>query len=47
MRNRDKKYFAALAFYVFLWLPTLAYAFIIYRNSELDWGPILGATPGS
>ncbi len=40
------KYFASLAFYVFLWLPTLAYAFIIYRSSELDWGPILGGYVG-
>lgn len=41
------KYFAALTFYVFLWLPTLAYALIIYRNSgDLDWGPILGGYAG-
>ena len=40
------KYGAALAFYVFLWLPTLAYALIINRNSDLDWGPILGGYVG-
>ncbi|MCP4655944.1 MAG: ABC transporter permease subunit [bacterium] len=34
------KYLAALAFYVFLWLPTLVYTVIIARNSEVDWGPI-------
>lgn len=40
------KYFAALAFYVFLWLPTLAYAFIISRSSDLDWGPVFGGYVG-
>ncbi len=34
------KYLASLAFYVFLWLPTLAYVVIVARNSEVDWGPI-------
>lgn len=34
------KYFAALLFYLFLWLPTLTYVFIISRNSTVDWGPI-------
>lgn len=35
------KYLAALAFYLFLWLPTLAYAAIVARSSaELDWGPV-------
>jgi ABC-2 type transport system permease protein len=34
------KYLAALTFYLFLWLPTLAYAGIIAYYSEVDWGPI-------
>ena len=34
------KYFAAFCFYIFLWLPTLAYVFIIGRAGEVDWGPI-------
>lgn len=34
------KYLAALAFYAFLWLPTLAYVVIVERYSEVDWGPI-------
>ena len=34
------KYFAALAFYLFLWLPTLVYVAIIAQYSTLDWGPI-------
>lgn len=34
------KYFAALAFYVALWLPTLSYAAILAHYSTVDWGPI-------
>ena len=34
------KYLAALTFYLFLWLPTLAYAGIIAYHSEVDWGPV-------
>jgi ABC-2 type transport system permease protein len=34
------KYLAALAFYAFLWLPTLVYAFIVDRASEIDWGTV-------
>lgn len=34
------KYLAALLFYAFLWLPTLAYALIIDYYGELDWGPV-------
>ncbi len=34
------KYLAALAFYLFLWLPTLAYAGLIAWQSEVDWGPV-------
>ncbi len=34
------KYLAALAFYAFLWLPTLAYAGIVAYNSEIDWGVV-------
>ncbi len=34
------KYLAALTFYVFLWLPTVVYAIILSRYSEVDWGPV-------
>ena len=34
------KYLAALTFYLFLWLPTLAYAGLIAWQSEVDWGPV-------
>lgn len=34
------KFLAALAFYIFLWLPTLAYAGILAYYSEVDWGPV-------
>ena len=34
------KYLAALAFYLFLWLPTLAYAGLIAWQSEVAWGPV-------
>ncbi len=40
------KYLAALIFYVFLWLPTMGYAFIIDRGGGLDWGPIIGGYVG-
>ena len=34
------KYFAALAFYVFLWLPTGVYVLVVAQHSSVDWGPI-------
>ncbi|NJL29405.1 MAG: ABC transporter permease subunit [Thermoanaerobaculia bacterium] len=34
------KYLAALSFYCFLWLPTLAYVAVVGRSSKVDWGPI-------
>ena len=34
------KYLAALAFYVFLWLPTLVYVLLVAQHSTVDWGPI-------
>ncbi len=34
------KYLAALVFYVFLWLPTVTYALLLSRHSEVDWGPV-------
>ena len=34
------KFLAALAFYVFLWLPTLAYPMVLDYYSEVDWGPV-------
>jgi ABC-2 type transport system permease protein len=38
------KYLAALAFYTFLWLPTLVYALIIDRYGDVDWGPVAGTS---
>ena len=40
------KYLAALAFYVFLWLPTLVYAAVLDYHSELDWGPVVSGYLG-
>lgn len=34
------KYLAALAFFAFLWLPTLAYPALLSYYSEVDWGPV-------
>lgn len=34
------KYLAVFVFYLFLWLPTLAYAVVVDRFSDLDWGTI-------
>ena len=34
------KYFGALLFFAFLWLPTLVYVAIMARKLPLDWGPI-------
>jgi len=34
------KFLAALGFYVFLWLPTLAYPILLAYYSEVDWGPV-------
>ncbi len=40
------KYLAALAFYLFLWLPTVVYAIILSRYSEVDWGPVASGYVG-
>jgi gliding motility-associated transport system permease protein len=40
------KYLAALTFYACLWLPTLAYALLISRQSEVDWGPVAAGYVG-
>lgn len=40
------KFFAALVFYAFLWLPTAAYAVLLARSSEVDWGPIASGYVG-
>lgn len=40
------KYAAAMCFYVFLWLPTVAYVLIISRAGEVDWGPIVSGYVG-
>lgn len=34
------KYFAALVFWVVLWLPTVAYAVVVSVYSPLDWGVV-------
>ena len=34
------KYLAALTFYLFLWLPTLAYVGIVAYFENVDWGPV-------
>jgi ABC-2 type transport system permease protein len=34
------KYLAALAFYLFLWLPTVAYAAIVDHYGDIDWGTV-------
>jgi len=34
------KYLGALAFYVFLWLPTVLYGVILEAYAEVDWGPV-------
>jgi ABC-2 type transport system permease protein len=40
------KYFAAFAFYLFLWAPTLIYVAVIRAHSPVDWGPIAAAYVG-
>ena len=40
------KYFAALAFYLFLWAPTLLYVAIVRWFTPVDWGPIGAAYLG-
>jgi len=34
------KFFGAMAFYLFLWLPTLSYVAVLRRYSEIDLGPL-------
>jgi ABC-2 type transport system permease protein len=34
------KFFGALAFYLFLWLPTLSYIVLLRHYSEIDMGPL-------
>jgi ABC-2 type transport system permease protein len=40
------KYAAALAFYLFLWAPTLVYVFVIRAFTPVDWGPIAASYLG-
>lgn len=40
------KYLASLVFYVFLWLPTLAYPALLSYYSEVDWGPVAAGYVG-
>ncbi|HEY8239867.1 MAG TPA: ABC transporter permease [Kiritimatiellia bacterium] len=45
------KYFGAVSFYVMLWLPTVAYVFILRRFSSvmapIDFGPMMGGYLGA
>lgn len=41
------KYLGAFLFYVFLWLPTLAYPLLLERYGELDWGPVAAGYLGT
>ena len=41
------KFLAALAFYVFLWLPILAYPAFVELHGEVDWGLIAAAFAGT
>ena len=40
------KYLASLTFYACLWLPTLVYAVLIARQSDVDWGPVAAGYVG-
>jgi len=40
------KYLASLTFYMFLWLPTLAYAGMIASYEDVDWGPVMAGYLG-
>ena len=40
------KYLAALVFYIFLWVPTLAYALILEKYADVDWGPVASGYVG-
>ncbi len=40
------KYFAALAFYLFLWAPTLIYVAIVRSVGPVDWGPVAASYLG-
>ncbi|HEX2253687.1 MAG TPA: ABC transporter permease subunit [Thermoanaerobaculia bacterium] len=41
------KFLAALAFYLFLWLPTLAYPAFVELYGEVDWGLVAGGYAGT
>jgi ABC-2 type transport system permease protein len=41
------KYLAALAFWIALWLPSLAYVLVLSRYSQIDVGPILSGYLGT
>ncbi|MEO1084154.1 MAG: ABC transporter permease [Acidobacteriota bacterium] len=41
------KFFAALAFYGFLWLPTLLYPVLVGRHTDVDWGPVASGYLGT
>jgi ABC-2 type transport system permease protein len=40
------KYLAALGYYLFLWLPTLAYVLVVQYFSKVEWGPIAAGDLG-
>ncbi|MEM1178696.1 MAG: ABC transporter permease [Acidobacteriota bacterium] len=41
------KFFAALTFYGFLWLPTVAYPVLVGRHTDVDWGPVASGYLGT
>ncbi|MEM8995552.1 MAG: ABC transporter permease [Acidobacteriota bacterium] len=41
------KFFAAFAFYGFLWLPTLLYPVLVGRHTDIDWGPVASGYLGT
>jgi ABC-2 type transport system permease protein len=41
------KFFAAVTFYMAIWAPTVIYALILERYSEVDWGPVAAGYVGT
>jgi ABC-2 type transport system permease protein len=41
------KFLGAFAFFVFLWLPTLAYAALLAQQLPIDWGPVAASYLGT
>ena len=41
------KFFSAMFFYAFLWLPTLLYPVLVGRYTDIDWGPLASGYLGT